>query len=135
MQKRIKTKSVKEQHALISYLIALGVGWHKHTPKDPKLLEDILGKYPELHTPRDIALDTASYGISYFSMSASPDLIWPENAKEITEEALRAAPVSVILNTSHTAIVSKDGITVGCQTFPLSIVEALAQAVKAAQAS
>lgn len=36
--------------------------------------------------------------------------------------------ISVPLNASHTAVVSKDGIQVGCQKFDLSIIEALVKA-------
>ena len=36
----------------------------------------------------------------------------------------------VVLNNEHTAEVTPDGIKVGCQTFPLSIVDDLVRAVK-----
>lgn len=37
---------------------------------------------------------------------------------------------SVTLNSSHTAVVTPKGIKVGCQTFPLSVVDELVKAVK-----
>lgn len=38
--------------------------------------------------------------------------------------------ISVKLNDSYTAVITEKGIKVGCQTFPLSIVEELAKAIK-----
>lgn len=49
---------------------------------------------------------------------------------EFIKEFTTYISVEVILNDKYTAIVSKDGIRVACQTFPLNIVEKLAAAVK-----
>lgn len=52
----------------------------------------------------------------------------------ITLDDLYIAPfakpnlVSVVLNSSHTAKVTKDNIEVGCQTFPISVLDELVKA-------
>lgn len=43
-------------------------------------------------------------------------------------KAAKNERITVVLNSEHTAVVSKSGIKVGCQTFPLDIVEKLAKA-------
>jgi hypothetical protein len=45
------------------------------------------------------------------------------------------APISIPLNASHTAIVSRDGVQVGCQIFPLSVIDQLSEAKKKLEAA
>ncbi len=38
--------------------------------------------------------------------------------------------VEVVLNKEHTAVISKDGIKVGCQTFPMDVIDKLVEGRK-----
>ena len=50
--------------------------------------------------------------------------------EEIADYIKLGETIEVPLNASQKATVSKSGITVGCQTFPLTVVAELAEAVK-----
>lgn len=82
-------------------------------------------------------------GYSYYGVSSSNDCICgirnvltAINFADIPKMLLEIytdPSVQVVLNDAYTASVSKQGITVECQTFPLSVVTSLAEAVKKVQ--
>lgn len=75
----------------------------------------------------NICLD--DYGIVYGSMGDG-EYTWPEDATEIIEYIKKGCkpPVTVKLNDKYDAIVSKDTVVVGCQTFPIDIIDKLVKA-------
>lgn len=46
---------------------------------------------------------------------------------EVVSKAVK--PITVVLNSEHTAVVTKDGVKVGCQTFTLAKIDELMKAV------
>lgn len=58
------------------------------------------------------------------------DFYYPESKTISTEDLFTCIPsqVEVRLNDQYTAILSDDGIKVGCQTFPLSVIDELVKA-------
>ena len=59
---------------------------------------------------------------------AYADYIWPQDATKIIELISSKHEVTVKLNDSHDAIVTKDKIKVGCQTFSIDIIDKLVEA-------
>ena len=53
---------------------------------------------------------------------------YPFFVLEVVKKASK--DITIKLNSEHSAVISRDGITVGCQKFPLSIINELVEAKK-----
>jgi hypothetical protein len=79
---------------------------------------------------RGIELSVNSIGKPEWIKTACCDgsEITMEQLADLLAMPIQPTPISVKLNDTHTAIVSTESIVVGCQTFPLTIVEELVEA-------
>jgi hypothetical protein len=63
-----------------------------------------------------------------FRVGSSVDRDAEELSLETMINLITGGEISVKLNDTYTAVVSKDGITVGCQTFPLDVAKKVFEA-------
>ncbi len=93
-----------------------------------------IGSGPKTHwfsnTSGYIRIDLASRELTNDSPK-NGDVVYTveNNLPDILKAIVPRTTVEVVLNKNHKAVVSEDGIVVGCQTFPLSIVDDLQKAI------
>jgi hypothetical protein len=111
---KYKCKSNQQRIALIAALVSLGYTHSSSTLKEIETQADF-ENYPMIQLTDGVL-----------------DLAWPDRNQEFCtlEELLvpLKEEVSVFLNKTYTAVISEDGVKVGCQDFPLSVIDELVNA-------
>lgn len=117
------SKNESKNILIISSILSLGILDFTGENNPEVICERISPSYPsiEVYLSGDRFLFCGGYGGKVVTVDELIDIIGDINEKKKRTE-------TVILNSAYTAIISRDSITVGCQTFDLSIVDKLVEA-------
>ena len=120
-QYQIATTNKTEKRATIAALIAIGYKYSNETCSTVEFVTDSLEHYPVIVVYTHNKTLSGNYQIQ---KKCGPAITLSDFLKLQVEVV-----VEVVLNDKYTAQVSKDGINVGCTSFPLSVIDKLVEAL------
>ncbi len=132
---KIRTVSVAHRNGVIAAIIGVNpkFQWHRDTPDDfPKNADGSVDwvafekKYHQSTYPY-VQVSISSKSISGSGCGSTFTTL--DEVLTLISTPVKPTNVEVKLNDEYTAVVTKDTIVVGCQTFPISALTALNEAV------
>ena len=120
---QIETKNTNESELIVRLLYAFGYE-HMRDQSVEKAIEDFNG-HGAFHPWVKISPKRKTFGGNYHKQE---DIQVLNNYTELADLLVKPTTVEVKLNNEHTAIVKADSIQVGCQSFPIDILDKLNEA-------